>query len=47
MSTQDFIERANQVHGNKYDYSKVEYTTSSSHVCIICHKKRQIRARAW
>ena len=31
-----FIEKAKEVHGNKYDYSKVEYTNSKSKVCIIC-----------
>ena len=31
-----FIERARKVHGDKYDYSKVEYVNSSSKVCIIC-----------
>ena len=38
-TTEDFIKKAREVHGDRYDYSKVEYTTSSSHVCIICHKK--------
>jgi len=31
-----FIERAKKVHGNKYDYSKVEYVNSYTNVCIIC-----------
>lgn len=31
-----FVEKANNVHGNKYDYSKVEYTSSQDKVCIIC-----------
>ena len=31
-----FIEDAIKVHGNKYDYSKVEYTNSKDKVCIIC-----------
>ena len=25
MTTEDFIEKAKKVHGNKYDYSKVNY----------------------
>ncbi len=33
---EDFIERANKVWNNKYDYSKVEYTGASNKVCIIC-----------
>ena len=31
-----FIEDAKKVHGNKYDYSKVEYVNSHTKVCIIC-----------
>lgn len=31
-----FIEKAKQVHGNKYDYSKVNYINSQTKVCIIC-----------
>ena len=36
MDTQNFIEKAKEVHGNKYDYSKVEYINSKTKVCIIC-----------
>ena len=32
----DFITKARQVHGDKYDYSKVEYINNSTKVCIIC-----------
>ena len=31
-----FIDEAHQVHGNKYDYSKVEYKNTETKVCIIC-----------
>ena len=31
-----FIEKAKKVHGNKYNYSKVEYINSKTKVCIIC-----------
>ena len=31
-----FVEKSKEVHGNKYDYSKVEYKNSSTKVCIIC-----------
>lgn len=34
----DFLEKANIVHDNKYDYSKVEYINTRSKVSIICHK---------
>ena len=36
INAKDFIEKAIQVHGNKYDYSKVEYIGSEEKVCIIC-----------
>ena len=32
----EFIEKAKKVHGEKYDYSKVEYVNSKTKVCIIC-----------
>lgn len=35
-TTESFIEKAKKVHGDKYDYSKVEYTNNSTKVCIIC-----------
>ncbi len=33
---QRFIERANQIHNNKYDYSLVKYVNNSTKVKIIC-----------
>ena len=36
MTTNDFIEKAKKVHGDKYDYSKVIYNTTNEKVCIIC-----------
>ena len=38
MNTEEFIERAKNIHGNKYDYSKVEYKRNDKKVCIICPK---------
>ena len=38
MTTEKFIEKAKRVHGDKYDYSKVEYTNSYTKVKIICHE---------
>lgn len=35
-STENFIEEAKQIHGDKYDYSKVVYERSNEKVCIIC-----------
>jgi hypothetical protein len=34
--TKTFIEKAKEVHGDKYDYSKVDYTSSKVKVKIIC-----------
>ncbi len=36
LSTNEFIEKSNEIHGNKYDYSKVVYETQYSKVRIIC-----------
>lgn len=36
-----FIEEANKVHGDKYDYSKVNYTSAKTHVDIICHEHEE------
>ena len=38
MSAEDFIRKAKETHGDKYDYSKVIYTNSKDKVCIICSK---------
>ena len=36
LTTEEFIERAKSVHGDKYDYSKTVYKKSTEKVCIIC-----------
>lgn len=36
MTTKGFIHKAKQIHGDRYDYSKVEYTGNKAKVCIIC-----------
>ena len=36
MTTEEFIQKAKAIHGDKYDYSKVEYTHNKTEVCIIC-----------
>jgi len=35
-NTEEFIEKARKVHGNKYDYSKVKYKNNSTGVIITC-----------
>jgi len=36
LTTDEFIEKAIQVHGDKYDYSKVKYVKNLKEVIIIC-----------
>lgn len=38
MTPDEFIERANKVHNNKYDYSKSDYINYGSNIEIICPK---------
>lgn len=33
---EEFIKKAQLIHGNRYDYSKVDYVTNHEKVCIIC-----------
>lgn len=35
-TNEEFIKEAIELHGNKYDYSKVEYVNNHTKVCIIC-----------
>lgn len=35
-TTEEFIRNARKIHGDKYDYSRVEYINDSTKVCIIC-----------
>ena len=37
LTTEEFIEKAKEVHGDKYDYSKVEYINNKTKVIITCH----------
>lgn len=36
LTNEEFIRRAREVHGDKYDYSKVDYKRWDIKVCIIC-----------
>ena len=38
ITTSDFIDGAQKVHGDRYDYSKVKYVNSTTPVTIICRK---------
>lgn len=36
LTREDFIDKAKKIHGDKYDYSKVEYVNAHVNICIIC-----------
>lgn len=36
LTTEQFIEKANKIHSNKYDYTKVKYVHSKEKIIIIC-----------
>ena len=38
LTTEKFIARAKGVHGDRYDYSKVQYVNNKTKVCILCKK---------
>jgi len=38
LSKDEFIDKSNKIHGNKYDYSKVNYINYRKKVIIICPK---------
>lgn len=38
MTTEEYIARAKEVHGDKYDYSKTVYKGSLEDVCVTCYK---------
>lgn len=38
LTTQEFIQKAREIHGDKYDYSKVNYINHQTKVEIICSK---------
>lgn len=38
-NTEEFVELAKHIHGEKYDYSKVDYKTTKDKIEIVCHEK--------
>jgi len=36
LTKEEFIERAKQIHGDRYDYSKINYVNANTKICIIC-----------
>lgn len=43
LNTDIFIDKCKKVHGDVYDYSKVEYTLSQNEVSIICSKHGEFK----
>ena len=46
LTQDEFIRRANEIHGGKYDYSKVVYTKSRDDVTIICPQHGEFTQKA-
>ena len=48
FTTETFIKKAKEIHGNKYDYSKVNYIDSKHDVTIICpiHGEFEVNANS-
>lgn len=36
FTKEEFVSAARSIHGDKYDYSKVEYKNNATKVCIVC-----------
>ena len=45
MKTEEFITKAKHVHGDRYDYSKVNYINCKTKVVIICKKHGVFKMR--
>lgn len=45
ITTEEFIEKAKKKHGDKYDYSNVNYINNHTPVCIICRKHGEFFVR--
>lgn len=46
LTTEEFIQKAKKVHGDKYDYSEIEYINSRSNVKIICKVHGEFEQKA-
>ena len=45
ITNDKFIERAKEIHGEKYDYSKVKYVNNKTKVCVICPEHGEFYVR--
>lgn len=46
LTTEEFVQKVKQIHGDKYDYSKTQYINIHKDVCIICSKHGEFWQRA-
>ena len=46
LTTEEFIEKAMKVHGEKYDYSKTEYVGTYDYVTVTCREHGDFKQRA-
>ena len=46
-TTEEWIEKAMEVHGNKYDYSKVNYINSNTKITIICKEHGEFKQKPY
>lgn len=46
-TTESFISKAIEIHGNKYDYSKVDYKNSRTKIAIICPVHGEFEQQPW
>ena len=46
LSKEEFIEKARKIHGNKFDYSLVEFNKITDKIIIICQKHGTFKQRA-
>jgi hypothetical protein len=47
MTTADFIKKAEKVHGDRYDYSMVDYKSSHEKVTIVCELHGPFQTKAY
>lgn len=45
LTTDEFIKKAEEMHGNRYDYSKVIYVDTASKIILICRKHGEFEQR--
>ena len=46
LTTDEFIKRSQEIHGNKFDYSKSKYRNSKTNITIICPEHGQFQQKS-